>query len=531
MAERGAGKLIGRANRRAMWETLEELFMEPDGFGVVTASPLQRAICRVADGRPIGDLWDDLGVRGAFGGVHPTREPDELVIITGIRSGKTKLGAAAVVHMSQHCPMEAPSGIALSSGEVPRISIVSVKIDNTDVAFDQHLIGSLQASSTLRELIVEEPTKDTLLLWHPDRRPVEVKVIAGSRAGSGLVSRWSAGVLFDEAARMMGQEDGIVNLEDQRTAVRLRLLRRAKLWYITSKWAPAGLIHKWETEELGKPHARVVVSATADVMNPTLWTPEIVAKAYADDPVAARIDLGNEYADPEAGLFNETVLRSLRREEPWTRPYVSGQSYVAAMDPATRGNSWTLVIVTKDGRNRIQVAFARQWTGSAAAPLDPKAVLTEIRDICRDYKLDYAHTDQLASDFVRSIALDLGFGIVIEDFRGENRTNLYLSFAKRCDSGLVELPPDLMVSRDLQGIRKRPTGDGGVKIVVSKTGDGRHCDYAPPLVAAAKQWMDDVRPDVVVDAGLKPVMDEEEAVEAMSPWSDDGDFEEVLEYF
>lgn len=497
--------------------------MEPDGFGVTTASPLQRAICRVADGLPLGDLWDDQGVRDAFAGVAPTEEPDELAIITGIRSGKTKLGACATVHMSQHCPMEAPSGVPLAPGEVPRISIVSVKVDNTDVAFDQHLIGSLQASPILRDLIVEEPTKDSLLLWHPTRRPLEVKVIAGSRAGSGLVSRWSAGVLFDEAARMMGQEDGIVNLEDQRTAVRLRLLRRAKLWYITSKWAPAGLIHKWETEEKGKHGARVVVSAPADVMNPALWTPEVVKAAYEKDPDAARIDLGNEYADPEAGLFNESVLRGLRRAEPWTRPYSPTQSYVAAMDPATRGNSWTLVIVTKDEKNRVVVALAKQWTGKKDAPLDPGVVLGEVKDICTDYKLSYVHTDQLASDFVRKIALDIGLGVVIEDFRGDDRANLYLSFSKRCDAGLAELPPDLAVSRDLQGIRKRPTGDGKVKIVVGRTGDGRHCDYAPPLVAAAAQWMEDARPESGAVAPAVSEVDAEELAEAMEPWSDDAD--------
>ena len=37
----------------------EGLLTSPLGFALTTASPLQRAIARVADGRPLGDLADD----------------------------------------------------------------------------------------------------------------------------------------------------------------------------------------------------------------------------------------------------------------------------------------------------------------------------------------------------------------------------------------------------------------------------------------------------------------------------------------
>jgi hypothetical protein len=34
----------------------EALLTSPEAFGLTTATPLQRAICRVSDGVPIGDL-------------------------------------------------------------------------------------------------------------------------------------------------------------------------------------------------------------------------------------------------------------------------------------------------------------------------------------------------------------------------------------------------------------------------------------------------------------------------------------------
>lgn len=520
--------LIRSTSRLAPYETLEELFVSPDGFNVPTASLLQRAICRAVEGRPLLDLWDDLEVRAAFGNVNPDgREPEEVVVVTGIRSGKSKLAACSAVHMTQKCDMSSRSGVSLGPGEVPRVSVISVKTDLAKVVFNQHLLGSVMASPFLRELILDKPTKDTVLLRHPSGRPVEVSITAGSKAGASLVARWSAGVIFDEAARMQGQEDGVVNLDDQRGAVLHRLLRNAKLWYITSKWRPSGLIHEWETNDLGKPGSRLVVSAPAHVMNPVGWTPAVVKAAYENDEKSARVDLGNEYQDAESGLFPDALLRLMRRDLPQMLPYKQGCIYMAAMDPATKGNSWTLIIVAFDN-GKIKVAYANQWTGSKHTPLNPRVVLREIKAVLVDYHLPYVLSDQWADDALRELALIEGLGVVVEDLRGVDRTNSYLAFLRRCEAGLVELSPDLRVTRDLSGVLRRPMPDGSVKIVLSRTGDGRHCDFAPPLVAAAARFME----ELPKPGPPKPQDEQEEleGLEAQTPWSEsNGDIQEWFE--
>ena len=55
-------------------------------------------------------------------------------------------------------------------------------------------------------------------------------------------------------------------------------------------------------------------------------------------------------------------------------PYNPAQEYVAAMDPATRSNSWTLVIATRVENKRI-IVLARQWTGTKIAPLNSVEVM------------------------------------------------------------------------------------------------------------------------------------------------------------
>ena len=50
---------------------LERLLMSPAAFGLTTASPLQRAVCRIIDGLPLGDLASCAEVRAAVERTDP----------------------------------------------------------------------------------------------------------------------------------------------------------------------------------------------------------------------------------------------------------------------------------------------------------------------------------------------------------------------------------------------------------------------------------------------------------------------------
>ena len=77
--------------------TTEALFAHPLAFGSGIAaacaepSPVQRAICRVADGLPLGELARDEGVIRSFGGEDaiaalPHEPPKELFCVCCIAS-------------------------------------------------------------------------------------------------------------------------------------------------------------------------------------------------------------------------------------------------------------------------------------------------------------------------------------------------------------------------------------------------------------------------------------------------------------
>ncbi len=496
MTKRLSTELITRA---VAGSSLEWKLTDPLAFGLTTASPLQHAICRIADGTPLGDLAHEPTVISALGGTVeglPQERPKEVAVISGIRTAKSLIAACGAFHFAMTCDVT-----RLRAGEIPRVSVVSLKKDLADVIMN-HLVGSVKASSLLRPFMIGEPTADGVMFRHPSGTPVEVCVVAGARAGASLVARWSAGCIFDEFPRMVGGEEGVVNWDDMRQAVLLRMLDGCQLWHIGSPWAPFGPAYEMVTEYHGKPSAqRVVVRAPAPAMNPIHWTPERVAEARAADPNAARTDVDAQFATPEEAMFSsESVERALRKE-PLILPRVQGATYYAAMDPATRGNGWTLAVATRLA-GKVVIAHAAEWIGSTNEPLDPGVVLEEIAAIVLPYGVSTVHTDQVMGDALVKLGKQHGLLLSQWTYSSVQRTKKYLAIRTLLESGLIELPNVQHLRTDLLHIRKRIT-PSGMAPILPMTSDGRHCDFGPTLMLALSKLMpepEESKKDAGVDA-------------------------------
>lgn len=457
---------------------LEALLTSPRGFGLTTATPLQRAICRASTGVPLGALAEHPDVVQAFGGrdgVAQVTRPRLLTLLAGIRSAKSLFAAAKAFRASQVCDVS-----SLKPGEIPRIPIVSFKMDQAHAVFD-HLRGSILASEALKSVLVGELTADRLYLRHPTGRPIEIVVSAGSRAGGSLIARWLAGAIFDEAPRMLGQADGVVNLDDALSAIRGRMLPGAQIDLIGSPWAPRGPAHDLWAERFGKPGDDVlVIQAPGPAMNPGRFTPEFCAQLERDDPRAYKTDVLAQFADAEDSLLSSVDVAACTRAAPAEVEFVAGQSYVAAIDPATRANAWTLVILTATGHERYQVVLARQWKGSHSAPLRPGAVLAEIAGICKRYRIDFAYSDQYSFDALRDLCPD-GFSLM----QAPLSQALWMQLAERLrslvSSHAIDFPPDPTLRGDLLGIHRRLTSRAYSVALAETAGDGRHSDYVPAL--------------------------------------------------
>jgi hypothetical protein len=457
---------------------LEALLTSPRGFGLTTATPLQRAICRASTGVALGKFADHPHVVTAFGGERAVSEvtrPRLLALLAGIRSAKSLFAAAKAFRASQVCDVS-----SLKAGEIPRIPIVSFKMDQAHAVFD-HLRGSILASEALKSALIGEPTADRLYLRHPSGRPIEIIVSAGSRAGGSLVARWLAGAIFDEAPRMLGQADGVVNLDDALSAIRGRMLPGAQIDLVGSPWAPRGPVYDLFVGAFGRPSdASLVIQAPGPMMNPSRFTPEFCAELERDDPRAYKTDVLAQFADAEDSLLSSVDVQQCTRPAPAEVEFVPGQSYVAAIDPATRANAWTLVIMTATDHEKYQVVLAKQWQGSHSAPLRPRAVLAEIAAICKRYRIDFAYSDQYSFDALRDLSPH-GFALMQAPLSQALWMQLAEKLRSLVSSHAIEFPPDPVLRGDLLGINRRLTSRGYSIALASTAGDGRHSDYIPAV--------------------------------------------------
>lgn len=463
---------------------LETLLTSPSAFGLVSATPLQRALCRASDGEPLGDLWSYPEVREAFGNSEPPADsPDWFCILSAIRCGKSLFAAAKAVQISQNVDLSHPW---LSVGDEIRIPIVSVRMQEATAVYN-HLVRNLLAKPALRKLLIGEPTTDSVTLRHPTGRPIEVTIAPLAKAGAALVARWLPCVIFDEAPLMAGQQDGKKNLDEALDAISGRVLPGGQVMLIGSPWAPFGPIYDLVQDHWGKPSKGVVIArAPGPAMNPIYWTPERCDHIRRTNPGAHRTNVLALFADLEEAIFSSIEVEGAQRKTP-VRPYEQGHHYVAAMDPATRGNAWTLLIVECTGIGGpsgydplFSIALAVQWQGSKSAPLKPDAVIQEIAAHLKHYHLDSVVSDQHSVDAIRDIADRHQLRIVERTIRSDNRLEMVERARVVLSEGRLEIPPDRQLVSDILSAKKRVTTNG-VTLVLPRSGDGRHADYVPPL--------------------------------------------------
>lgn len=468
---------------------LETLLTHEQGFRLTKATPLQRAICRMRTGQPLDDLARLPAVIEAVGGAGAIAAlatmagvvPAIVVLLAAIRSAKSIIEAATAFRATQTCDL---SGIR--EDEIARYSIISIDKDKARAIFE-HLVGALQASETLRATMIGEPRAGSVFIRQLSTgRAVEIMVAAGRRAGGALVARWSAGFSYDEAPRGQGQEDGVVNLPDALTAVRGRVLPGAQIGLPGSPWAPRGPIYDMFVDRFGRPGADLLfIVAKGPDMNPTWWTRERCERLANDDPRAHRTDVLALFADPEDSLLSSIDVETCTRQAPLHLNPEPGMEYVATLDPATRKNAWTLIVLCQPKEGRLKVAFHKQWQGSKSAPLRPRAVLSEVAELIAPYGLKSAWTDQASFDALYDLALEFQLQLFLDDFTEAGWRGVARQLEKHVSEHTLELPPDGAMRADLLGMQKKLTRLSWT-IWLPTTNDGRHGDYAPALCLGIK---------------------------------------------
>jgi hypothetical protein len=364
---------------------LETLLTSRDGFGLESATFMQRARARILDGTPLDDLMargtehERRCLEAAIGcpvSQLPKGQPVEVLDIDPVRTGKTLCDAAAMVRLNQTVDV----GLVKPGEEPPRTSVLSVQID-TARAFRGHL-NIINERPALRALKVGEDA-DSMTLRHPSGLPIPIQVIAAQRGGYTLASRWSSGVSFQEAPGMYGL-DKVISLEDSRDTALGRLLPGAQALYSGSPWQAAGWCFDTFRTHFGRPTTDLVVMRAttvdgvtpAEQLNPFYWTKERIERIRRTSPRTFRMHVLNEFGaatacydfDAVERAFQGTGLGVARAERPfvvidpsggkkdsftWSvvqRCYPEVPSYAYASQIYIRGDGTVFHEVTSKGR-------------------------------------------------------------------------------------------------------------------------------------------------------------------------------------
>lgn len=462
--------------------SLESLLTKPAGFRLASATPVQRAICRAVDGKPLGDLADDPNVQRAFGGAEavaalPLARPREVYLVAGIRGAKSMIAAALAVLATQTVDLS-----MLSAGDLVRVSVVSLSIDTAKAVYN-HILGNVKASPVLRSLLVDDPTADAIVLRHPSGRPIEIKVVAGSKAGGTLVARWNAAAIFDEAPRMAGDE-AVVNFSDARAAVLGRLLPGAQLIALGSPWAPQGPIFETVTEGFGAPSAdRIVIRAPAHVLNPVWWTPERVEAFRRTNPELARTDIDAEFGlSAGASFFVDSDFELLFQDAPAeVRP---GDLVASAVDLGFVRNSATLATLGQRGGAAFVADLAEH------RPEPTRALVPS--EVCADFakRLSARHVQMAVADghyreTLREHTDPIGVGLLDSCGPGER----FLALRAQIRAGGIRCSPRLPEAQRLREqmatVKPRLAANGTLSVTIPEAPDGSHGDLIDVLARAA----------------------------------------------
>lgn len=420
----------------------------------------------------------------------------QLVLRVGRRGGKSSTLCRVAV-------LEALAGEhAIPPGDVGMFAIVSVS--RTEAA---------QRLRTIRAILdaLEEPHHPADGGIELERRPVVFRVFTASIAG--VSGPTCIGTLCDEVAKWHDDDTGANPATEVLASLRPTLLTQpnAKMFLSSS---PFGFLdaHAKAFEE-GETDRQLAFHAATWTAHPAL-TEEMTRAEEPDPAVWAREYAAIPQEALESSILSPVLLDRATRGGEVGREY--GCFYVAFIDPAFRGNAWTLVVATKRlvaGRLARAIVCCREWRGTPGKPLDPERVLGEIAACIGPYGIDMVTTDQHAGDALVALARRIQvrisetetkpLRIVVEPMTAPLKLQRWEDVGTWFAEGCVEIPKHAQLRADLLAARKRLTPNG-YTVTLAETPDGRHADFAPAAAGALSKAsrdpvVKDSRPEVVIE--------------------------------
>ena len=420
-------------------------------------------ILKAAFALPLDETEAEAFKTLAGGRAVPGERVQELWAVAGRRGGKSRMAALLAIYLACFFVYRK----LLAPGEVGHVIIVS-PTKSQSRAIRDYCEGFLTASPILKKQIVESG-KDVIKL----RDGIEIAVHTGSfRSVRG---RTVLAAILDEVAFLRDESSALPDKELVRAILPSLATTGGMLIGISSPYRRIGILAERHRDHFGRDSADVlVVQAPTLALNPTIKR-NVIDRATADDPEAARSEWGAEFrSDLSSYLDDELIDSAIVHSRPIELPPRDGVKYVAFTDAsAGRHDHFTMCI-----GHQAAGRFVADVVRGRAPPCDPKAVAAEYAALARDYGVTSVIGDAYAGEWVAGAFTSAGMTYERSKL---SRSELYVEALPHFARNVVEIPNLQRLIRELRLLERRTHRSGKDSIDHPSNGSD---DYANVLAGA-----------------------------------------------
>jgi hypothetical protein len=198
------------------------------------------------------------------------------------------------------------------------------------------------------------------------------------------------------------------------------------------------------------------------MMNP-LVDPQIIAEAFAADPVAAASEYGRDGSvifrtDIEA-FVSRDVLHTCTVAGRFELPPVSGVVYAAAVDPAggSGSDSKTMAVAHPEVREDRGLVIVVDAVREVKPPFSPETVVTDFATLLHTYGVTTITGDRWGGEWPREAFAKHG---IVYELAPKPKSDIYRDVLPLLNSGRVELPDHRRLGAQFAALERR-TARGG----------------------------------------------------------------------
>jgi hypothetical protein len=287
------------------------------------------------------------------------------------------------------------------------------------------------------------------------------------------------GALLDEVAFWRNEDAANPDVEIAGAILpAMSTIPGALLIGISSPYARRGILWEKYRDHFGHDGDILVWQGDSRSMNPTL-SEAIVARAYADDPVAAAAEYGAQFrADVSRFLPPEWIDRAVD-EGIIERPPLPGVHYHAFVDPSGGArDAFTLAIAHHDGKAAVLDVLRGR-----TPPFEPQAAVEDYAKLLRQYGVHRVHGDRYGGAWV---AESFRKHQIIYEPAAKAKSEIYAECEPLFAQGSARLLDQRRLLAELRQLERHTAGAGRDRIDHPPRAHDDHANAACGALSLAK---------------------------------------------